>query len=68
MTVLALSPFAATFGLVVVFFVVFPLLVHGIGVFIGAQVYGEHASNQKLIEDGADIGEGLTPRTGGAAH
>ncbi len=68
MTVLALGSFAATFGLVVVFFVAFPVLVHGLLVFIGAQVYGEHAANQALLEDGTDIGEGLTPRTGGAAH
>ena len=68
MSVLAQTPFTATFGLVIVFFVMFPLLVHGIGVFIGAQVYGEHESNQKLVEEDADIGEGLTPRTGGIAH
>ncbi|MCW2982545.1 MAG: hypothetical protein JWR63_115, partial [Conexibacter sp.] len=28
--VIALSPFKATFGLVVVFFVIFPLLLHGL--------------------------------------
>lgn len=67
-TVLAQTPFTATIGLIFVFFVLFPLLVHGLIAFIGAQIQGEYKSNRALVEDGADIGEGLTPRTGGAAH
>ena len=66
--VLAQSPNSATIGLIFVFFVLFPILVHGLIVFIGAQLQGEYKSNRALVEDGADIGEGLTPRTGGSAH
>jgi hypothetical protein len=50
MTVLALTATKATIGLVVVFFVVFPALVQGILMFIGAQVAGERAENQRYIE------------------
>jgi hypothetical protein len=44
---LALTSFAATFGLVVVFFVVFPALVTGLIVFALGQVFGERAENQE---------------------
>ena len=44
--VLALSSVAATLGLVVIFFVVFPALVTGLIVFASAQVMGERAENQ----------------------
>ena len=45
--VLALSSFAATLGLVVVFFVIFPALVTGLIAFSVAQVFGERAENQE---------------------
>jgi hypothetical protein len=48
-TPLALSAFAATFGLVVVFFIVFPLLVQGLIAFALAQVIGERAENQEYL-------------------
>jgi len=44
--VIALSDTAATFGLVVVFFVVFPILAQGLIAFAIAQVLGERAENQ----------------------
>ena len=51
---LALSAWSSTFGLVVVFFVVFPALAH---VLIGLaliQTKAEHDENQALI-DGTDV-------------
>jgi hypothetical protein len=45
--VLGLSAWAATFGLVVVFFVIFPALVQGLIAFAIAQVLGERAENQE---------------------
>ena len=47
--VIALSSFAATFGLVVVFFVVFPILVQGLIAFAAAQALGERAENQEYM-------------------
>ena len=47
---LALSDFKATFGLVVVFFVVFPALVTGLIVFAIGQALGERAENQEHSE------------------
>ena len=47
---LALSDFKATFGLVVVFFVVFPALVTGLIVFAVGQALGERAENQEHAE------------------
>jgi len=44
--VIALSDTAATFGLVIVFFVVFPILAQGLIAFAIAQVLGERAENQ----------------------
>jgi hypothetical protein len=52
--VIALSPFKATFGLVVVFFVIFPLLLHGLIGFALAQSAGEHQDNLELIEGDRD--------------
>ena len=43
---LALSAFDATFGLLIVFVVLFPVLVQGILAVIAAQVAGEHRQNQ----------------------
>jgi Na+/pantothenate symporter len=45
--VLALNAWAATFGLVVVFFIIFPALVQGLIAFAIAQVLGERAENQE---------------------
>ena len=45
----------ATIGLVGVFFVAFPLLVHGLVVFIIAQVVGEKRQND-AIASGEDVG------------
>ena len=44
--VLALSATGATLGLVVVFFVLFPVLVQGLIAFAAAQALGEHSENQ----------------------
>jgi hypothetical protein len=44
--VLGLSAWAATFGLVVVFFVIFPALVQGLIAFAVAQALGERADNE----------------------
>ncbi|WP_027006377.1 hypothetical protein [Conexibacter woesei] len=52
--VLALTAFKATFGLVVVFFVIFPLLLHGLIGFALAQSAGEHQDNLDLFEGGED--------------
>lgn len=48
--VFALSDFKATFGLVVVFFVVFPILAQGLIAFAIAQAFGERAENQAYLE------------------
>lgn len=44
--IIALSSTRATIGLVVVFFVVFPILAQGLIAFAIAQVLGERAENQ----------------------
>lgn len=49
--VLGLSAWAATFGLVVVFFVVFPVLVKGLIAFAAAQALGERAENQEYARE-----------------
>jgi hypothetical protein len=45
--VIGLAAFAATAGLVVVFFVVFPLLVNGLIAFAVAQSLGEREDNRE---------------------
>jgi Sec-independent protein secretion pathway component TatC len=45
--VLALSSTSATIGLVVVFFVVFPVVVQGLIAFAAAQALGERADNEE---------------------
>ena len=45
--VVGLSAWAATFGLVVVFFIIFPALVQGLIAFAVAQAMGERAENQE---------------------
>ena len=44
---LGLSAWAASFGLVVVFFVIFPVLVQGLIAFAIAQGFGERAENEE---------------------
>ncbi|MEA2340561.1 MAG: hypothetical protein QOG11_638 [Solirubrobacteraceae bacterium] len=48
--IFALTATKATIGIVVVFFVVFPLLVQGILAVIAAQVAGERAENERYAE------------------
>jgi hypothetical protein len=48
--VLALSALRATLGLVIVFFVVFPLLAHGLIGFAVAQSLGERQENLEYLE------------------
>jgi hypothetical protein len=45
--VIALGAFAATAGLVVVFFIVFPILVNGLIAFAIAQSLGEREDNRE---------------------
>jgi hypothetical protein len=45
--IIALTATKATLGLVVVFFVVFPLLAHGLIAFAVAQVLGEREDNRE---------------------
>jgi hypothetical protein len=45
--VLGLTAWAATFGLVVVFFVIFPVLVQGLIAFAVAIAMGERADNEE---------------------
>ena len=45
--VLGLTAWAATFGLVVVFFVIFPVLAQGLIAFAVAQALGERADNEE---------------------
>ena len=45
---IALSALQATLGLVVVFFVVFPALAHGLIAFTIAQVLGEREENREF--------------------
>jgi hypothetical protein len=47
--VIALSAVASTIGLVVVFFVIFPVLVQGLIALAIAQVFGERAENQAYL-------------------
>jgi hypothetical protein len=49
-TVLALSAFKSTFGLVVVFFVIFPVLVQGLIAFAIGQALGERQENLEYLE------------------
>jgi hypothetical protein len=45
---IALSALQATLGLVIVFFVVFPAIAHGLIAFIVAQVLGEREENREV--------------------
>lgn len=50
----AMTAWKATFGLVVVFFVGFPLLLHGLIGFAAAQSIGEHRENEEFLAGGPD--------------
>jgi uncharacterized membrane protein YqgA involved in biofilm formation len=56
--VVALSAFEATFGLVVVFFVVFPVLVQGLIAFAAAVAIGERAENEEYMQRRREQGPG----------
>ncbi len=47
--ILALTDFQATFGLIIVFGVAFPVLAQGLIAFAIAQVLGERAENQAYV-------------------
>jgi hypothetical protein len=59
--VLGLSAFAATFGLVVVFFVLFPILAQGLIAFAIAQALGERAENEEYAATHRTPGSGRRP-------
>ena len=46
------SDWEATIGIVGVFFVFFPILVNALLVYIGAQILGERAENERLSRGG----------------
>jgi hypothetical protein len=52
--VLAITALRATLGLVIVFFVVFPLLLHGLIGFAVAQSLGEREENLEYLEGRED--------------
>ncbi len=54
--ILGLSAFSSTFGLVVIFFVIFPLLVQALITVAIAQGLGERAENQAYA-DGTSTGD-----------
>ena len=49
-TILALTAGQATFGLVIVFFVLFPILAQGLIAFAIAQALGEREENLEYLE------------------
>lgn len=49
-SILALSAWQSTFGLVLIFFVVFPALVQGLIMFAAAQAAGEREENREYEE------------------
>ena len=55
--VLALTAWSATFGLIVVFFIIFPLLVMGLIAFAIAEVLGERSENQRLARERRSLPE-----------
>ena len=56
MLILALTATKATIGLVVVFFVVFPILAQGLLAFAAAQALGERAENERWLSEHASDG------------
>ncbi len=51
--VIALGSFASTFGLVLIFFVMLPVLAQGLIGFAAAQALGERAQNEEYRSGGA---------------
>lgn len=49
--VLAMSAWSATFGLVLIFFVIMPVLAQGLIAFAAVQALGERAENQAYAAD-----------------
>ena len=56
MLILALTATKATIGLVVIFFVVFPILAQGLIAFAAAQAVGERAQNERYLSEHASDG------------
>ena len=56
MLILGLTAVKATIGLVVVFFVVFPILAQGLMAFAAAQALGERAENERWLSEHASDG------------
>ena len=56
MLILGLTAVKATIGLVVVFFVLFPVLAQGLMAFAAAQALGERAENQRWLSEHASDG------------
>jgi hypothetical protein len=54
--IFALTATKATIGLVVVFFVLFPVLAQGLIAFAAAQALGERAENQHYLAEHASDG------------
>jgi hypothetical protein len=55
--VLGLTAWSATFGLIVVFFVIFPLLITGLIAFAIAEVLGERSDNQRFAREHRSLPE-----------
>jgi hypothetical protein len=55
--VLGLTAWSATFGLIVVFLIIFPLLVTGLIAFAIAEVLGERADNQRFAREHRSLPE-----------
>jgi hypothetical protein len=49
--VVAISAFQATFGLVIVFFVIFPAVITGLIAFAAAQALGERTDNHDFARE-----------------
>ncbi|MDQ1703154.1 MAG: hypothetical protein QOF57_2406 [Frankiaceae bacterium] len=56
MLIFALTATKATIGLVVIFFVVFPILAQGLIAFAAAQAVGERAQNERYLSEHASDG------------
>jgi hypothetical protein len=54
--IFALTATKATIGLVVIFFVVFPILAQGLIAFAAAQAVGERAQNERYLSEHASDG------------
>jgi hypothetical protein len=52
--IFALTSTKATIGLVVIFFVLFPILAQGLIAFAAAQAMGERAENERFLSEHGD--------------